>query len=314
MSSSSPGRLAAAALILAACSPPSPPVDPAVHRDSVEAWRERRMADLRRPDGWLSLVGLYWLADGESTFGSDPGADLVYAGDGGDVPPSLGVFRVGQDGGVSFEPAPGVDVRMDGEPTGLAVLRPPPPEGEATGEPAPVLTWGPLRWHVIVRDGRPAVRLKSSESPVLTTFDGIDHYAVTTRWRLDGRLDRYEPARTILVPNILGTVGETASPGAAVFEVGGETYRLDLWRDSDDPANYFTAFGDATNGDGTYGGGRFLWIYAPAPGEDRIVVDFNRSYNPPCVFTAFATCPLPPRQNRLPFAVEAGEKEWEGHH
>jgi len=308
---------AALALLLPACAPSAPDAGAADLEASVEAWRERRIAALTRPDGWLSLVALHWLEPGETTFGSDPGSGLALAEAAGatPLPPRLGVFRLEEDGSVVFVAEPGVEV-LEGEgPVESVLLLPSAAERavEAATTDAPVLAWGPLLWHVMVRQDRPVVRVKSAESPVLTGFEGIDHFPVAAAWRIEGRFEAYEPPKEILVPNILGGDSPTPARGAAVFEVDGRTWRLDLWEDSDDPANHFTAFGDETNGQSSYGGGRFLWIDAPAPGDDRIVIDFNRAYNPPCVFTPYSTCPLPPRQNRLPFPVEAGEKEWGRH-
>lgn len=301
-----PARTAALLLAgLAACAGEPPPApDAAAHRAEVEAWRARRDSTLREPEGWLSLVGLYWLQDGDNTFGRAADNDFVYDGEG--VPDRLGTFVLDDDG-VRFRPAPDADVTLDGD-----VVPPTPLASDATGEPD-VLALGSLRWYVIDRGGRLGIRLKDRDSPVLAGFDGVPNYPIDQAWRLPARFDRHWTGKTIQIPNILGTVSETESPAAVVFELDGETYRLDLWKDSDDLANFFTAFGDATNGGETYGGGRFLWIDAPDD-DGWTVVDFNRAYNPPCVFTPFATCPLPPRQNRLEVAVQAGERMWgEGH-
>ncbi|MFQ5744749.1 MAG: DUF1684 domain-containing protein [Acidobacteriota bacterium] len=283
---------------------PSSPVASSDHRAEVEAWRAKRHQNLLRRDGWLSLVGLFWLQEGSNSFGSDAGNDFVHEGEG--TPSKIGVFTL-ENGSVRFDTAPGVTVLHDGAPVVSLALR------AAGSDESPVLEWGPLSWFVIKRGTELAVRLKSVDSPALKVFEGVKSFAVDPDWRLPGRFEPYQPPKSIMIPNILGTVGEEKSPGAAVFELAGETYRLDLWKDSDDPANFFTAFGDETNRDETYGGGRFLWI--DAPGEDGgIVVDFNKSYNPPCVFTNFATCPLPPEQNRLPLSVRAGEMKYQAGH
>lgn len=321
---------ASAALVLlatfAACADSAPPPpDPAVHRAEVEAWRAKRDSTLRDPDGWLTLVGLHWLNPGNTTFGSAPDNDMVYDRDG--VPARIGTFTL-VDGVVTFAPV-GVDARLErgfraamGGASGSAAAG----NGGAPAEPlaAPVtlasdaegapdvVVLGSLSWFIIDREGELAVRLKDRESAVLTGFTGVEDYPIDEAWRLPGRFEWHDPPKEIQVPNVLGGSYPTPSPASVVFRVDGEEYRLDLWKDSDDPANFFTAFGDATNGGATYGGGRFLWV--DAPGEDGwTVVDFNEAYNPPCVFTPYATCPIPPRQNRLPFEVEAGEKVW-GHH
>ena len=287
--------------------PEGPPVTATEHAVDVEEWRAGRHGSLLERDGWLSLVGLMWLDEGENSFGSDPTRDLVYTAS--ETPTAVGVFVVDGET-VRFEPDPDLEiVTLDGERViDTVVMRAPRVEGEDSG-PFPVLTWGSLRWQVIRRQDRFAVRLKDALSPVLLNFDHLEMFPVDRSWRVDARFEFYDPPKTIMIPNILGTVGEGESPGAVVFVVDGEIHRLDTWKDSDDPENFFTAFADLTNRDSTYGGGRFLWIDAPDE-NGYTFVDFNQSYNPPCVFTPYATCPLPPQQNRLPFAIEAGEKNF----
>jgi uncharacterized protein (DUF1684 family) len=166
--------------------------------------------------------------------------------------------------------------------------------------------------HVIERGGRLAVRVRDTASPARTRFDGIEAYPVDARWRVAARFEPYEPARTVEVPTVLGTAEPMTCPGRLVFELDGRTFTLDAMSEADD-ADLFLIFADATNRDATYGGGRFL--YAARPGADgTVVVDFNKAYNPPCAFTPYATCPLPPPQNSLELRVEAGEKRWgDGH-
>lgn len=290
-----------ASLVLAACGTESVedlPYDADAHREAVESWRQWRHDQLTRPDGWLSLVGLYWLEPGDNWLGSADDNKLVYDSSG--VPPRLGVFRVAGDS-VMFIAAEGVSPSVDDEPVESVLAH---DGGEGSG---PVIAWDTLRWNVMVRQGEFAVRLKDASSVVLTSFESIDNFQLAAEWHRSGRYVGYEPAKIIKVPNVLGTVADVESPGAAVFEIDGKTYRLDLWKDSDDSVNFFTAFGDQSNNESTYGAGRFLWIDAPDD-QGRVVVDFNRSYNPPCAFTVFATCPLPPQQNRLPLRIEAGER------
>ncbi len=135
---------------------------------------------------------------------------------------------------------------------------------------------------------------------------------MSSEWRLEARFVPHDPPRKVEIPTVLGTTSEQVSPGEVVFEAAGETYRLEALEGGDD-GELFLIFGDRTNGEETYGGGRFL--YTEAPGDGRVVVDFNKAYSPPCVFSPYATCPLPPPQNRLPIPVRAGEKTYgEAHH
>jgi len=266
----------------------------------VEQWRQRRVEDLKRPDGWLSLAGLYWLREGDNRFGSDPGNDLVFPGK---APARLGVFRVDGEG-VHMTAAPGVEIRYQDAPVTSIAMDP-------GGETASViLTWGTLSWFAIERDGDLGIRLRDTESPAFAVFDslGLDAFPIDLAWHLGARFETYDPPKTVYVPTIQGREAEESVPGAVLFTMAGETQRLDVTGAPGDSA-FFVIFGDQTNGQETYGGGRYVWV--DAPDEDgAMVIDFNRSYNPPCVFTPYATCPLPPRQNRLPLRVEAGEKTY----
>ncbi len=280
---------------------PSSP-DPAAHRRDLEAWRERRLQSLRREDGWLTLVGLFWLEPGDNTVGSDPKSRVVLPA--GKAPARLATISL-DAAGARLATAPGETVEIGGKPvTGSALST------DASGEPT-LIRRGPLRFYLIERNGRIGVRVKDAESTALKSFRGIESFPVETRWRIEARFESYQPAKEILVPNILGSTAREKSPGALVFEVRGSICRLDVVTEAG-TEDWFVIFGDRTNGTETYGGGRFLYVTPPAPGSSA-VVDFNKAYNPPCVFTPYATCPLPPSQNRLAVRVEAGEKSYQGH-
>jgi uncharacterized protein (DUF1684 family) len=153
--------------------------------------------------------------------------------------------------------------------------------------------------------------MAASRCPRSKSFHGIESYAVDPKWRVPATFAPHRPPRSIPIPNILGNVTQEPSPGAVVFSIGGHEYRIDAV-DEEGEEDLFLIFADRTNGETTYGAGRFL--YAPRPGADgKTVVDFNKAYSPPCAFTAFATCPLPPPQNRLPIPIEAGEKRYGKH-
>jgi uncharacterized protein (DUF1684 family) len=274
---------------------------PDAHHAEIEAWRARRMAGLRRPDGWLSLVGLFWLEEGENRFGSDKKSNRIVFPE-GKTPKKMGSLVLSH-GTVTLRADADAKLTTGGHPVSTMTLK-----TDADGEPT-VLEHGRIRFYVIQRGSRLGVRVKDSGAAALAAFHGIESYPIDLRWRFDARFDAYEPPRTVAVPNILGSVDEEKSPGAVVFDVGGKEYRLDAVQEAGSD-ELFLIFGDLTNGRETYGGGRFL--YAPMPEKDgRVVVDFNKAYNPPCVFTPFATCPLPPPQNRLPIRIEAGEKAYE---
>ncbi|NMO16348.1 DUF1684 domain-containing protein [Pyxidicoccus fallax] len=260
---------------------------------STRAWQEERLKSLQSEDGWLTLVGLFWLKEGEQTAGSAPESDLDFPQG---TPAKLGVFtRKGNT--ASLQPAPGVAFTLNGKPFTGGVL-----QSDEKGAPD-VLKLGSMSLQVILRGDKLGVRVKDTEAPARKQFHGIPTYPASAAWRVEARFEPSETPRTISVPNVLGTEEEMTVPGTLVFTVNGKEYRL---TPVEGGSQLFIIFADETNKDATYGAGRFL--YADMPKDGRVVLDFNRAYNPPCAFTRFATCPLPPRGNRLALRVEAGEK------
>lgn len=290
--------LLVAAVLTGACRAPAAvdgEWDVAAWREEVEVWHRERQERLREPDGWLTLVGLYWLREGENRFGSHPSNDLVFP----EATPELmgTLYRRGTE--VRLEAVPDAGIHHDGAEVRSLYLR-----SDADGPPT-VLRAGSLSFYLIVRGEDVGLRVKDSASPGLQAFSGIKRYPVDPAWRLVARFEGYDAPRSLDVPNVLGKSFQEPSPGAVIFEVDGETQRIEAL--NGDGGELFLVFGDRTNGGETYGGGRFLYTDPPTA-DARVVVDFNRAYNPPCVFTPYATCPLPPPQNRLPFEVRAGEK------
>ncbi len=268
----------------------------------IEEWHQTRIQRLTQPDSWLSLAGLYWLHEGENTFGSDAANDIRFPKK---APPFIGVFVL-RDGAVSVRINEDVSVTHDGEPVKEAPLK-----SDMSGEPT-ILRHGALLWYIIDRDGKMGVRLKDTESENIAAFKGIELFPVDPAWRFEARLDTSNAPDTLNIPTVLGTVSREPCPGALVFEYRGDEYRLyPVGQSGDD--SWFLIFADETNGDETYGAGRFLVVPAADENGDT-VIDFNKAYNPPCAFTPFATCPLPPSGNRLPFKVTAGEKAYTGGH
>ena len=268
------------------------------HRAEIEAWRAKRIANLKKEDGWLTLVGLFWLREGSNRFGIDPKTDRVLFPEtpGGKAMGSLDLSR----GVVSLRAEADAGLTAGGLPVTTMALR-----SDAEGEPT-VVKHGSVSFYLIKRGERLGVRVKDSRSPALLAFHGMDNYAIDLKWRFDARFDPYPAGKTIAIPNILGSVDQEKSPGAVVFDLGGKEFRIDAVTESGSE-DLFLIFGDQTNGVETYGAGRFLYT-APPDKNGRVVLDFNKAYNPPCVFTAYSTCPLPLPQNRLRFRVEAGER------
>lgn len=307
------------ALAASACSaPPEPvPVDAEAHAEAVADFHSARVAELEAPDSWLSLIALHWLPEGETSLGSASDNDVVLPEE--KAAPVVGrVVRSGEE--VRFVAEPGVTVTMGVDstlslPAGSGAFPPdvsgdPVITDEALGSAGPgksvVFRHGPINWILVSRDDERALRVRDNESPVYDAFDGIDRYPTSTDWRVTARWVPQE--KTVLVPNVLGTSSETVSPAYLEFWIGGERHTLDVTGDPGDD-RFMMVFADATSGNGTYGGGRYLWFDGPDE-QRRVVLDFNLAYNPPCVWTGYATCPLPTRDNRLDVAVEAGEKDW----
>lgn len=269
--------------------------DETVAADAAQ-WHQQRLARLTAPDGWLTLVGLHWLEQGDSVIGSDPAAAVrLPAG----APARVGVLtRKGME--VSLRVEPGVEVTYDGVRFEGGPFR-----SHAKGTPD-VLAVGQVTFQVIERGERVGIRVKDAGATARAGFPGIERYPARSAWRVEARLVRSKAPRTIAIPTVLNTIEQMPSPGTLVFTLQGREHRLDpvLEEGSD---QLFILFGDQTNRDATYGAGRFL--YATLEG-DRAVLDFNRAYNPPCAFSPYATCPLPPRQNKLKVRIEAGEKRY----
>ena len=291
-------------LLLLASGPVSSPVKeaPSTYRSEVEKWRANRVRRLTADDGWLTVVALSWLEEGDNRIGSAPANRVVLPA--GKAPALLGTIRLAK-GKATLTVAPGARVTHDGKPvTSIALAT------DAGGDPT-IVVHGTLSFYLIERSNRVGVRVKDSDSTARRSFHGIESYAIDPKWRVPATFAPYRPKKEVAIPNILGGVTQEPSSGAVVFSVEGREYRLDAV-DEEGEEDLFLIFADRTNGETTYGAGRFL--YARRPGADgKTVVDFNKAYNPPCAFTAFATCPLPPPQNRLPIAVTAGEKRYGNH-
>ncbi len=309
----------ALALIASACTnPPEPvPVDPRVHEATVAGFHAAREDELDAPDSWLSLIALHWLPEGETTLGSDETNDLVLPE--GKAAPRVGrIVRTGDE--VRFVAEPGVVVTSGIDstlslPAGTGAIHPdvsgdPHITDEALGSAGSgksiVHRHGSINWILVGRGDEYALRVRDNESPNYAGFDGIDRYPTSPDWRITARWVPHE--KTVLVPNVLGTSSESESPAHLEFWVDGERHTLDV-TGSPDADRFMMVFADRTSGSSTYGGGRYVWFDAPDE-EGRVVLDFNLAYNPPCVWTGYATCPLPTRDNRLAVAVEAGEKDW----
>lgn len=253
--------------------------------DVIRHWQDRRNASLRAPDGWLALVGLFWLHEGQNSIGSDDKNDCVLPK--GSAPAQVGSLKLsGKE--VVF-------IASDGSSQGLSW-----DEDRPT-----VVRAGSVSFYVIRRGEKFAVRAKDSASPALKEFAGLQYFDTNPELHFQAKF--IPDARKIPIVNILGVTEPEDSPGIVEFDYRGKSYRL---RPIFEGKTLFFLFKDPTNKTETYQAGRML--NTPLPKDGRVDLDFNRSYNPPCTFTPYATCPLPPKENTLPFAVNAGERRY-GH-
>ncbi|WP_461041454.1 DUF1684 domain-containing protein [Spirosoma harenae] len=271
------------------------------YKEQIDQWHQKRVNSLKSENGWLNLIGLFWLKDGKNSIGQGPDFDVPFPTTDNKLA-EFGLLNLEKDE-VRFTPNPGASVSAEGKPIteSLVVFS---PDAKPT-----VLANGSLRWVIIKRGDKFGVRVRDLESASVKSFPGIDRFPVAENWRIKARLETPPTPQTIPIINVLGQTTDYPLVGTLVFEKDGKTYRLQAAGESE---KLFIIFGDATNKIDTYGAGRFL--YADKPGDDKIVtLDFNQAVNPPCAFTTFATCPLPPKQNRLTLAVTAGEKRYGEH-
>ena len=301
---------ALALLLLAACGSGTPGTNgdtmdaeismASAAQEALEAeWRERRREALLAEDGWTSLVGLHWLELPAHYVGSSAVSGIRLA---------LGPERLGlvqqERAGVWFTPEPGVVLSLDEDPVTARIELRDGAEGDATEL---LFDEGRGRLSLVTRGGRRALQVKHADAPARTAFAGIEHWPVDADWILEGRFVAHPPGQTIEIGNIVGGSERLPNPGLVEFSRDGADYRLEALEGAG--GGLFLVLADRTNGHGSYGSGRYLDAPAPDP-QGRVVLNFNRAYSPPCAFSDFAPCLLPPAGNRLDLAVEAGEKAY----
>jgi uncharacterized protein (DUF1684 family) len=275
------GVVAAGVVALAAAPAPD-------YLTGIQQWRADREAKLKTPDGWLSVAGLFWLRDGESVVGSEPLSDVVLREG---LPKRAGVLRV-QAGTVTFEPANGPKSILKADVPG----------------PPDVVRIGSVAMTMIKRGDRIGARLKDPDTATRLEFTGCKWFPAAKRWKVQAKWVPYPAPKTIKILNVLGMTLEEPAPGYAEFTLAGKQLRLEPIIEDD---HLFFILKDSTAGKTTYGAGRYL--YAAMPKGGLVELDFNKTENPPCAFTAFATCPLSPKQNILPIAIPAGEMKYGKH-
>jgi hypothetical protein len=267
--------------------------DAEAYKAEIDSWHTARLSRLKAPEGWLNLAGLYWLQEGLNTFGSDTANAIVFPKH---APSFIGVIE--RRGDSIWLRSVFIRFLVDSLPAGNMKLK-----DDSYPDPD-VMTWDSLAWHVIKRGERFAIRLRDFNHPRINTLTSIPCFETDLKWRIEADYQPYEKPEKYKVQTVIGTEEESLVPGELTFKIRGRKCTLYPFASGD---QLFIVFGDATNGNETYPSGRFLYSDIP-DARNKVIIDFNRAYNPPCVFTTFATCPLPLSKNILPVKIKAGEK------
>jgi uncharacterized protein (DUF1684 family) len=271
------------------------------YRQEIAKWRADHEAELKDENGWLTVAGLFWLKDGVNSVGAGKGFDIELTEN----------FRQGKFGTIDFQNGKavlkvedGVEAFADGKQVSEIEL-----VSDAQGKPTVIQT-GSQTFYLIKREERFGIRLKDKNSKERVNFAGLKWFPVNEKYKVEAKFEAFQTPKEVLIPNVLGGNFKMKSPGILRFRLNGRKYALEpvLEEGSDE---LFIVFRDLTYKTETYGAGRFL--YAKQTADGKVILDFNKSENPPCAFTPFATCPLPPPQNRLEVEINAGEKRYGNH-
>ena len=273
-------------------------VQAGAYQASVEGFRRQRAADIGGETGWAALSDLRWVENGQFTIGRAPSNAIRLNAP--SCPERLGLLTVTPQG-ATLQVAPGVSALVNGKPVTNAPV--PSNVGPAAG-----VSVGGLTMTMIGRGEKRGLRVWDTVSPTRVNFHGLRWYPIDEKWRVEATFVPRQPAPSVRIQNIIGQTIEMANPGTAVFTIGGRQIALEALLETPNADELFFMFRDGTSGKATYGAGRYL--YTPLPKDGRVTLDFNRAMNPPCAFTAFATCPLPPAKNRLSIPIDAGELDY----
>jgi uncharacterized protein (DUF1684 family) len=271
------------------------------YQDEITKWRADHEAELKTDSGWLTVAGLFWLKDGVNTIGAGSGFDVELTEN----------FKQGKFGEINFQNGKaslkienGVEALTDGKQVSEIEL-----VSDEKGKPTVIQT-GSQTFYLIKREERFGIRLKDKNSKQRSNFTGLKWFPIDEKYKIEATFEAFPEPKEVLIPNVLGGNFKMKSPGILRFKLKGKKYTLDpVTEEGSD--ELFIIFRDATSRTETYGAGRFLYTAKPLGG--KVILDFNKSENPPCAFTSFATCPLPPPQNRLNIKITAGEKRFGDH-
>jgi len=262
-------------------------------------WRKARVGRLQAPDGWLSLVGLCWLEEGENNMGADPVSDVPLKAPG--IPSKAAIIKL-KNGVITLIPEPGSKISVNGKP----VEAPTQLKSDADPGGQDIVKVGRIMTYVIKRGPQFAMRIKDPLAPTRIHFKGIEYFPVDPKFRTHATLESYPEPREVVISTAVGIDQHLLCPGLLHFTLKGQKLTLQPWIDTAGQKDLFIVFRDTTSGKESYGAGRFLSAQLAEDGTTTL--DFNRAFSPPCAFTAYATCPLAPPENELPIAVRAGER------
>ena len=273
---------------------------PENYEESISEWKEYRVGVLTGPTNWLRLHAIYWLSEGDNTFGSAQENTITFPK--GTIPDFAGVFTLSNNT-VTMDVTDDVLITHEGEPVSDFTL--------FDGEERPHVMHGDLEWFIDSRGDEYGIRLYNKDNPKADAFDGFPFFPLNPEWHLKAKFIPNTDSTTVTVDNVLEEKVDLVSPGNIRFEVNGQTDEMIAFEAN---SGLFIMFNDETNGDETYHAGRYM-IIPFADEEGYTILDFNKAYNPPCAFNTFTTCNLPPPENRMKIAIRAGEKtpvEWKG--
>jgi uncharacterized protein (DUF1684 family) len=286
-------------ILMAACHRETVIQDEAAYVASVKQWQQERLERLKAKDGWLNLAGIYWLKEGVQTLGSDPSNDIVFPKK---APAFIGTLTLDKEV-VRLEVNMEAELYYEDEKVSTLDLT-----YESSGDPSYV-THGDLAWYIMKRHRSLAVRLRDYEHPAIAAMDHMPSYPIDPAYVVEATLHPFDEALTMTVPTpFQDYTQDYLCPGVLHFRIKGKRLKLHPFISG---KGYFIIMSDESSGLETYGAGRFMYCYPDSAG--RIILDFNKAYNPPCAITPFAACPMPPHENHLPVKIEAGEKTPEGH-
>ena len=286
-------------------SPTASSATPDAYQQQIQQWRAGRVEQLTAPTGWLSLIGLEWLKEGDNRVGTAADNDIVLQAG----PAHLGMVTLGKDGSLHIKLGRNSGATIDGKAIAESILI---DDAHVTGDAVPTtVSFGNANFYVIDRDGRKALRVKDSDAETRKHFLGLDYFPIDPSWHIVADWVPFNPAHKMEIGSVIGTIDKVDVPGKAVFERDGHTYELMPYQE-EPGGDLFFVIADRTSGKETYGAARFMDV--PLPKDGKVILDFNLAYNPPCAFTPYATCPLAPPENRLDLRVTAGEEKYRGGH